>query len=464
MYKIIDNEDILYFISLLGKENVIQKENIKADYHKDELGTIYGIPELLLFVHNTEEVSSIMKYATSKIIPVTVRGAGTGLVGGCVAIHGGILLDTSKMNHILELDENNLTLTVEAGVLIMDIFEYVESRGFYYPPNPGETSATIGGNIATNAGGMKAVKYGVTRDFIRAIEVVMPSGEIELLGRKVVKDSSGYSLKNLIIGSEGTLAIITKAILKIIPKPKHFISLLIPYESVDDALESVTRIGKLPVLMTAIEFFERETIGFAEEFLGKKFPDSGSAAYILVAFDAMTSSELKASYELVANLCLEQLKAMDVYIVDTQERSDSVWKARSAFLEAIKASTTEMDECDVVLPRNSMASYIKFIRLLSKKHNMRLPSFGHAGDGNLHIYLCKDQMSDSTFEKTKQIVFDELYLEATVVGGLVSGEHGIGYAKMDYLKKQIGKTQIDLMKHIKNGFDPNHILNPDKVI
>ena len=237
MYKKVEQQDVLFLQQLLGDTKVFHGEAISEDYAKDELGTIKSLPEVLVFVTTTEEVSSVMKYANANHIPVVVRGSGTGLVGACVAIYGGIMIDTTKMNKILELDEHNLTLTVEPGVLLMDIYEYVEPKGYFYAPDPGEKSATIGGNIATNAGGMRAVKYGVTRDWIRALEVVLPTGDIEMFGRKVVKDSTGYSLKHLMIGSEGTLGIITKAVLKLVAKPKHAISILVPFESIEKGIE-----------------------------------------------------------------------------------------------------------------------------------------------------------------------------------------------------------------------------------
>ena len=437
---------------------------ISEDFHKDELGTVTGTPDVMLYVTTTEQVSKIMKYANDNLIPVVVRGSGTGLVGACVPLFGGIIINTCKMNNILELDESNLTLTVEPGVLLMEIYDYVEPLGYFYAPDPGEKSATIGGNIATNAGGMRAVKYGVTRDWVRALEVVLPNGDVEWFGRKVVKDSTGYPLKHLMIGSEGTLGIITKAILKLDPKPVESISLLVPFKTEQEGLDAVPEIIKAKVAPTAIEFFERNTILFAEEFLGKKFPDTKSDSYILLTFEGKTKEELNYNYKLAADVCLNELGAIDVFIVDTEERKESVWKARGAFLEAIKASTTQMDECDVVVPRSEIANYIKFTYELAEKYNIRIPSFGHAGDGNLHIYICKDKYSNEEFETKLNQIFDEMYKKSKEVGGLVSGEHGIGYAKKQYMKEVLGENQVKLMQGIKKVFDPNNILNPGKVV
>lgn len=464
MYKKITKEDIQILETFVEKENFLVGDEISLDFGKDELGTVTGTPEVMMYVTTAEEVSKIMKYANEQKIPVVVRGSGTGLVGACVPLYGGIIINTSKMNHILEIDEANLTLTVEPGVLLMEIYDYVEPKGYFYAPDPGEKSATIGGNISTNAGGMRAVKYGVTRDWVRALQVVLPNGDIEWFGRKVVKDSTGYPLKHLMIGSEGTLGIITKAILKLDPKPVESISLLVPFKTEEEGLNAVPEIIKAKVAPTAIEFFERNTILFAEEFLGKKFPDTKSDSYILLTFEGKTKEELNYNYRLAADVCLNELGATDVFIVDTAERKESVWKARGAFLEAIKASTTQMDECDVVVPRSEIANYIKFTYELADKYQIRIPSFGHAGDGNLHIYICKDEYSNEEFEKKLILIFDEMYQKAKEVGGLVSGEHGIGYAKKGYMKDVLGENQVLLMKGIKKVFDPNNILNPGKIV
>lgn len=463
-YKKINEQDIKYLITIVGEKNVFYGDLIAPDYEKDELGTIKARPEVVVKVKDASQISKIMQYANENIISVVPRGSGTGLVGACVPIHGGIIIDMTSMNKILELDEENFVLTVEPGVLLMDIYQYVEPKGYFYAPDPGEKSATIGGNIATNAGGMRAVKYGVTRDWVVALEVVLPNGEITQFGRKVVKDTTGYSLKNLIIGSEGTLGIVTKAHLKLLPLPTKSISLLIPFETMDEGIEAVPKIMQTKILPTAIEFFERETILFAEEFLGKKFPDNKSDSYILLTFDGNDENEIKKQYELVSDVCLNELNAKDVFIVDTDERKESVWKARGAFLEAIKASTPLLDECDVVVPRAEVSDFIKFTYELSDKYDIRIPSFGHAGDGNLHIYICKDDLSDEEWDQKLKQVFDEMYNKSKEVGGLVSGEHGIGYAKREYMKTLLGPTQIELMKGIKQVFDPNNILNPGKVV
>lgn len=461
-YKKVDEKDIEYLRTLVDADRILVGDEISEDYSHDELGTVANYPEVLMRVLSTEEVSAIMKYAYEQNIPVVVRGSGTGLVGACVPIYGGIMLETTLMNNILELDTENLTVTVEPGVLLMELSKFVEENDLFYPPDPGEKSATIAGNISTNAGGMRAVKYGVTRDYVRGLTVVMPNGEVLELGGKIVKNSSGYSLKDLVIGSEGTLCVITKAVLKLLPLPKKTLSLLVPFDTFTEAAAVVPKIIKSKAIPTAIEFMERQTILFAEDFLGKKFPDTKSNAYILLTFDGNTREQVEAEYEVVANLCLSE-GAKDVYIVDTDERKDSVWSARGAFLEAIKASTTEMDECDVVVPRNRVAEFINYTHDLEKELNVRIPSFGHAGDGNLHLYICRDELEEKEWEEMLNTAMDKLYAKALEFEGLVSGEHGIGYAKRQYLFNDYGEYEMGLMDGIKHAFDPKNILNPKKV-
>lgn len=462
MYNKLTVADVEEIKKISGESNVFTGEQINHDYSHDELGGIEKMPDLLVKVHSTEEISAIMKLAYEKTVPVTVRGSGTGLVGAAVAVEGGILLETTGMNKILSLDSDNLTVTVQPGVLLMELAAFAEENDFLYPPDPGEKSATIGGNISTNAGGMRAVKYGVTRDYVRELTVVMPNGEIMKLGGRVAKNSSGYSLKDLIIGSEGTLAVITEAVMKLVPLPKVSVSLLVPFPNMKSAIEAVPHIIRSKVTPTAIEYMSRDTILFSESYLGKRFPDTKNEAYILLTFDGNTDEQVQNDLDTVAQLCLS-IGAVDAYIVDTEERKKSVWSARGAFLEAIKASTTEMDECDVVVPGNRVDEFIKFTHSLAEEQNIRIPSFGHAGDGNLHIYICRDNLDEETWKEKLNICFDAMYAKAEEIGGLVSGEHGIGYAKKEYLKKQYGEGHIAIMQGIKRVFDPKNILNPGKV-
>jgi len=462
-YKRFDGDDLAFLKKLLGDERVTARDDIGEDFCHDELGGAFARPDAHAKVLSTEEVSEIMKYASAKSIPVTVRGSGTGLVGGAVPLEGGILLDTSLMTNFIELDEKNMTLTLEPGVLLMDVAKYVEERGFFYPPDPGEKTATIGGNISTNAGGMRAVKYGVTRDYVRGLTVVLPSGEVVELGGKVVKNSSGYSLKDLIVGSEGTLGIVTRATLRLLPLPKFKISLLVPFRDLESAVRTVPEVIRSASVPTAVEFMEREVILAAEKFQARKFPDNSADAYLLLTFDGASQQEIDLAYETAAETCLA-CGAIDVFISDTQERNESIWSARGAFLEAIKASTTEMDECDVVVPRSRVAEFVTFSRALQERHGVRIRSFGHAGDGNLHIYVLRDALGDEEWKTKLSAVFGDLYAKARELCGQVSGEHGIGFAKRPYLAESLQPAVSALMLGIKRVFDPGNILNPRKVV
>ncbi|WP_294731794.1 FAD-binding oxidoreductase [uncultured Faecalibaculum sp.] len=463
IYKRLDHDDIDALRQLIGDDSrLLYGESLPEDYSHDELGGVASYPDVVIRAASAREVSDVMKYAWEHSIPVTPRGAGTGLVGSSVAMEHGIMLDTTLMNQILELDEENLTLTVEPGVLLMDLAAFVEERGFFYPPDPGEKSATIGGNISTNAGGMRAVKYGVTRDFVRGLEVVLPDGRILEFGGKVVKNSSGYDLKDLIIGSEGTLGIITKAVLKLLPKPACTISLLVPFPSLQQAIDTVPVIVKSRYIPTAIEFMQRQVIQDAEEYLGKPFPDSSADAYLLLKFDGSSRQEVDAAYAAVADLCLEQ-GALDVLISDTDEREESIWKARGAFLEAIKGSTTLMDEVDMVVPRSCVNDMVAYLDEVQRLAGLRIKSFGHAGDGNLHAYLLKDELSDEEWEARLKQAMELVYKKARELEGQVSGEHGIGYAKKPYLRQALPEADFELMNGIKAVFDPKNLLNPHKI-
>lgn len=458
----LNQEHLRAFLDFIDASRVHMGPNIPDEFGHDELSTKISAPELVVQPISTEEVSLIMKFANHHKIPVTVRGQGTGLVGGCVPLFGGILLDMQKMNRILELDRENMTLTVEPGVLLMEVTQFVEAQGLFYPPDPGEKTASIGGNISTNAGGMRAVKYGVTRDYVRGLEVVTATGQILQLGGKIVKNSSGYALKDLIVGSEGTLAVITQAVLRLLPKPKESISLLVPFTSLHTAIEAVPQILHSGLQPVAVEFLERETLKDTEKYLAKSFPDSKAPAYLLLSFDGNDRELMEKTFSEAAEVCL-LAGASDVFLADTQERKDGLWTARGAFLEAIKASADEIDECDVVVPRNQVASFMSFAHSLEEVYHLPIRGFGHAGDGNLHIYVLRNQLSEDVWMFGKNQVMKELYDKAQALLGQVSGEHGIGYDKISYLAQIVGNENIRIMQGIRKVFDPKGILNPGKL-
>lgn len=442
---------------------------INEDFFHDEM-PIYGegIPDVVVRPKNTTDVANVVRICYQNNLPIVPRGAGTGLTGAGVAIKGGVMIDLKSMNQILEYDYDNFVVRVQPGVYLNDLAQDALSRGYMYPPDPGEKFATIGGNVSTNAGGMRAVKYGTTRNYVKEMEVVLPTGEITRFGANVAKTSTGYSLINLMIGSEGTLGIITELTLKLITAPKETVSLVIPYENLDDCISTVPKLFRSNLNPQAIEFMEREIVLTSERFIGKStFPKELEGieigAYLLVTFDGENRDMLDDIVEKAAEVVIEA-GAIDVLVADTPAKIKDAWAARSSFLEAIEAETELLDECDVVVPINKIAKYINFVNREGENYDFSVKSFGHAGDGNLHIYACSNSMEKDEFMRQVHEFMTVIYQKAYEMGGQISGEHGIGYGKKEYLKQFEGELNVNLMREIKKAFDPKFILNPNKII
>lgn len=454
--------------NLLEEKRFQYGAGVKEAYSHDEM-PIYGkvMPEAVCLVETTEEVSAIMKLCSREKIPVTVRGAGTGLVGGCVPIHGGIVLSTERMNKILSYDMKNLVVHTQPGVLLRDLAADALAHGLMYPPDPGEKTATVGGNVSTNAGGMRAVKYGVTRDYVLAMTVVLPSGEIMKLGKTVCKTSSGYSLLHLMIGSEGTLGIITELTLKLIPKPIRDVSLILPFRDIASAIASVPAIKLANLDPQSIEFMERDIVDSSAAYTGSAvFPTvvngKEAGAYILVTLVGDNEAELTMKMDRLGEVA-NQAGAYDVLVVWTEGLKKDVWAARSAFLTVIEAETRLLDEMDVVVPVDKIAEFLVYTHDEAERQGVYVRSFGHAGDGNLHIYCCSNELEEDEFKRRVKRLMDKCYAKCTAFEGQVSGEHSIGHAKKDYLRASVGETAYGLMGAIKQVFDPDGILNPGKV-
>ena len=461
-------EPVLERLRRVLGEALVFGEAVKEDFSHDEM-PIYGkfAPEAVCFPSSTEEVAEVMRICCEECVPVTVRGAGTGLVGGCVPLCGGLVLSTERMNSILAYDMNNLTVTIQPGVLLRDLAADALAHGLMYPPDPGEKTSTVGGNVSTNAGGMRAVKYGVTRDYVLAMTVVLPSGEVLKLGKAVCKTSSGYSLLHLMIGSEGTLGVITELTLKLIPKPIMDVSLLLPFEEISAAIASVPAIKLANLEPQSIEFMERDIVESSAEFTGNPvFPTRVNGrdvgAYILVTLVGGSEAELTAKMDRLAEVA-ERAGAFDVLVVWADNLKKDVWAARSAFLTAIEADSKLLDEMDVVVPVDRIAEFLAFARAEAEKNGLRLRAFGHAGDGNLHIYCCSNELEEAEFKRRCKLAMDSCYKKCDEFQGQVSGEHAIGHAKKDYLRLSAGETAYGLMAAIKQVFDPKGILNPGKV-
>lgn len=464
------NEDIINKLRESVKGKLFTGDDINEDFSHDEM-PIYGSykPEVLIAATCTEDVSNIMKICNEERIPVVARGAGSGLVGSGVAINGGVMIDMGAMNKILEYDLDNLVVKVQPGVYLHDLAEDCLTKGYMYPPDPGEKFATLGGNVSTNAGGMRAVKYGTTRDYVRAMEVVLPSGEVTRFGAVVSKTSTGYSLKDLMVGSEGTLGIITELTLRIIPQAKHTISLIVPFESLEECIATVPVLFRANLKPQAIEFMERKIILASEKYIGKEtFPKNIEGtdvnAYLLITFDGDNEDEIDLLMEQSAKLLVEN-GAIDVLVADTPSAIKDAWAARSSFLEAIDSQYKLVDECDVVVPINKIAPFINFVNEAGEKYDFDVQSFGHAGDGNLHIYtVSNDEENLDEFNKQVHDFMEEIYTKAYEFGGQLSGEHGIGHGKLKYLREFEGEINTNLIREIKKVFDPNMILNPGKVV
>ena len=433
--------------------------NIPPEYCSDALGRLRGEAEALVFPLSTEEVCGILRYANANRVPVTPRGAGTNLVGSTVPLQGGIILDLSRMDRILELDRDTMTATVEPGVLLRDFQSYVEECGFFYPPDPGEKASSIGGNISTNAGGMRAVKYGVTRDYVRGLEAVLSDGTVLKVGGKQVKDASGLSLKHLLIGSEGTLAVITKCLLRLLPKPDASVSVLVPYADLDTGIRSVLTLLQADANPTAVEFMERKVVELGEKFSGVRYPRPDAGSYILLTFDG-SKREVDAHVEQVGQLALAS-GAMEYIVLTDPAQSADIWRVRGALVKAVEA-VSEQEPVDIVVPISRTAEFIRIINRLEASSGMRMVSFGHAGDGNVHLCVMRGERDEETWKRELRENMEKAYAEAYRLGGVASGEHGIGTAKRHYFLRETPQENLTTRNRLKDALDPLHILNDQK--
>ncbi|MFC2070188.1 FAD-binding oxidoreductase [Chloroflexota bacterium] len=454
-------DDVLASLAgIVGAGNILTG-NDREDYSRDETpGSPSFLPEVVVKPEDTASVAAVLRLANEYIIPVTPRGAGTGLSGGAVPVYGGIVISLEKMNRILEIDCDNFTAVVESGVILSKFYEAVEEKGLFYPTYPGETSATIGGNVATNAGGMRAVKYGVTRQAVLGLEAVLANGEIINTGGKYVKSSTGYDLTQLIIGSEGTLAVVTKIILKLIPTPGKQELLLIPFESLNDAIGAVPEILKKGILPVGIEFMEKDIIEMVEDYTGTETPLHGKNAFLLIFVEADSEDEIYTLAEEIGDICLE-CGADDIFLPKGEIAKRNLLEIREKFYPVI-GNYGMLDLADVVVPRSKIAEFVEKAKEIASKRGIKLVAYGHAGDGNVHLHPL-GQKVDDTDEKVKEL-FTAIYQAGIALGGTISGEHGLGFVKKGYFTAIEDKGKLDLMKRIKLSFDPKNVLNPGKVL
>ena len=464
MYKKLTDSVLRALRDISGDEDVLTASDDVEPYSHDEVAELYHEPEAVVKVESAEEVSQVLKLACAERFPVTPRGGGYGLSGGAVPLFGGVVLALEKMNAITEIDEENLVVAAEPGVITGELHRAVESLGLFYPPDPASLdSCTIGGNVAENAGGPRAIKYGVTQDYVCGLEVVLPSGEIVTMGGKVAKDVTGYNLIQLLLGSEGTLGVVVKVLAELLPLPKERVDLLVPFGDFGSAARTVSDIIRNRIVPTALEFMERDSIQAVESLLEKEVPFDTAAAHLLITLDGNDKEAMSADYERIGEICLEH-GALDVLIADNVQMRDRLWETRRMIIEALQSLSPQriMDTQDVVVPRTRLPEFLDRVHEIGEEYALRVISFGHSGDGNVHVNIIKDVDEDVWKSKAPQAA-EAIYRSAVALGGLISGEHGIGATRKKYLSYNLSATQIDLMRKIKEDFDPLSVLNPGKI-
>jgi glycolate oxidase len=457
-------EILSQFNEILGESFVFTDQETRNYYGKDETEDYVFPPSVVLKPATPEEIASILKIANIHKIPVTAIGARTGLSGGALSVHQGIGLSMERFNKILNIDEQNLQVTVEPAVITQVLREAVAEKDLFYPPDPSSLgSCWIGGNVAENAGGARAVKYGVTKDYVLNLEVILANGEIIWTGANTLKNSTGYNLTQLMVGSEGTLGIITKIVMKLIPKNTHTVLMLVPFYNANEACEAVSAIFRAGITPSALEFMERDAIDWTLKFvpdLNVQVKDE-IQAHLLIEVDGNYPDILFQEAEKIMEV-VEQFKIDEVLFADTEIQKNLLWKMRRSVAEAVKSNSVYKEE-DTVVPRYELPKLLFGIKEIGAKYGFKSVCYGHAGDGNLHVNIIKGDMSDENWntEVTKGI--REIFELTVSLKGTLSGEHGIGYVQKNYMDIAFSKTQLQLMKGIKSIFDPNGILNPGKI-
>ncbi|MGC8870457.1 MAG: FAD-binding oxidoreductase [Brevinematia bacterium] len=466
MFKKVDEKIIDELINICGENDVLINYEDLERYAQDESGKLYAhLPEVVVRPESSEEISMILKIANENLIPVTPRGAGSGLVGGAIPLYGGIVLSMEKMNQILEIDKVNLTATCEPGVVTNDLCKKVAEEGLFYPGYPMSVETSfLGGNVATNAGGSKVIKYGNTGHHVLGLEVVLPSGEMINVGGKRRKDSSGYNLLHLFVGSEGTLGVFTKIIVNLIPLPPYTVDLLVPFPTIESAIYTVPKIiSESKVLPCAIEFLDQGSVHLASIYTKEKWEYQDRAdAYLIIQFDGNNKNQLESAYINAGETCLKE-GALEVFVAENPFASEKLWRIRRNYLEAIKAVDPYVVLGDAVVPTSLIPEMLKRIREIGKKYKVEIYNVAHAGDGNIHSAPIKPQdLSPEEWQPIQEEILNEISLIAGELGGAVSGEHGIGYVKKKtlFLSK---KKELSLMKELKKAFDPHGIMNPGKI-
>jgi glycolate oxidase len=447
---------------MLGPEAVVLDEETRRIYAQDETEDLLFMPDIVLKPATVASVSQILRFASEHGIPVTPRGGGTGLSGGALPVHGGICLSMERFNRILEIDEKNLVAVAEPGVITQALQEAVEERGLYFPPDPSSRgSSHLGGNLAECAGGPHAVKYGVTKDYVLGLEAVLPTGEIIQTGGRVLKNVTGYNLTQLLIGSEGTLAVITRVTLRLIPAPKARKVMLVAFPTLEDAAAAVSSVFHRGVTPAALEFMERAAVRAAEEKLGKKFPNGEAGAQLLIEIDGPSAELIDREVQEIAS-AVEGHGASDILLAEDRRQITEVWALRKSIGESVKSISTYKEE-DTVVPRSRLPELVRGVKSICARYGITSICYGHAGDGNVHVNILKAHMTDEEWNAGVESAVREIFHLTVSLGGTISGEHGIGYSQKRYLPLALSPVEIALMQRIKEVFDPQGILNPGKI-
>ncbi len=463
-FKQLDQVDVEAFSKIVGPGSVFQDKELLIRYGHDETEDFNFPPEVVLKPNSTTEVAAIMRHCFENRIPVTPIGGQTGLSGGALSIHGGVGLSMEKMNRILNIDEKNLQVTTEPGVITQVLQEAVAEKGLFYAPDPSSRGTCfIGGNLAENAGGPRAVKYGVTTDFVLNLEVVLPNGEVIWTGANTLKNSTGYNLTQLLVGSEGTLGVITKAVLKLLPLPSKNLLMLVPFYDAVKACEAVSAIFRVGVVPSALEFMERDAIEWTLQHVEANVPlEDGVGAHLLIEVDGNDEDMLFKDCETITSV-LERFDCGEIMFADSEAQKEALWKLRRRVGEAVKSNSIYKEE-DTVVPRYRLPELLSGVKELGARYGFKSVCYGHAGDGNLHINIIKGDLSDHVWKNELPKAITELFELTVELGGTLSGEHGIGYVQRQYMPIAFSEVHLNLFRGIKELFDPNGIMNPGKVL
>ncbi|HMK27127.1 MAG TPA: FAD-linked oxidase C-terminal domain-containing protein [Chitinophagaceae bacterium] len=452
------------FKKIAGEKFVLVDEESLHHYSHDETEDLHYLPDVVIKPKTPEEISAILKICNKEKIPVTPRGAGTGLSGGALPHLGGVLLSTERRNSILFIDERNLQVTTEPGVITEVLQNTVKEKKLFYPPDPSSRgSCFIGGNISENSGGPKAVKYGVVKDYVLNLEIVLANGEIIWTGANVLKNATGYNLTQLIVGSEGTLGIVTKIVLRLIPLPKHDLLMLVPFNSAENACAAVSAIFRAGYTPSAMEFMERDALEWVSKFVESSTVkiEDGVQAHLLIEVDGNNIDVLMQDMEGISAI-VQEFDCGDILFADNAQQKAELWKMRRRVGEAVKAHSIYKEE-DTVVPRAELPVLLKGVKDIGKKYGFHSVCYGHAGDGNLHVNIIKGDLTDEQWNGSLKDGIKEIFLLTKNLGGTLSGEHGIGLVQKEYMDIVFDQTQMRLMKEIKKIFDPNNILNAGKI-